>query len=165
LQIAIDAMQSARTSHSFLGIDQDGYTSIIRTSGNPAGHLVLRGGRTRSNYDAASIHEAETKLTQSGLPAIMMVDCSHANSAKQHARQEEVWHNLIAQRAAGTRSLIGIMVESYLREGNQPFPRPVSELTPGVSITDACLGWEVTERMILSGAEALADAQQAHSMA
>jgi 3-deoxy-7-phosphoheptulonate synthase len=156
LQIALDAMQSARTQHSFLGIDQDGFTSIIRTTGNPAGHIVLRGGRLRSNYDAESIREAETQLLRNGLPQVLMVDCSHANSAKQHARQEEVWRSVIEQRAAGTRSLIGVMVESYLKEGNQPFPRPRSELTYGVSITDACIGWEVTERMLRRGADALA---------
>jgi 3-deoxy-7-phosphoheptulonate synthase len=155
LQIALDAMQSARTSHSFLGIDQEGITSIIRTTGNPAGHLVLRGGRTRPNYDAESIHDAEAKLTKAGLSPVLMVDCSHANSAKQHSRQEEVWRSVIEQRASGTRSLIGVMVESYLNEGNQPFPRPRSELHYGVSITDACIGWEATERMLRSGAETL----------
>jgi 3-deoxy-7-phosphoheptulonate synthase len=157
LQIALDAMQSARTGHSFLGIDQDGFTSIIRTTGNPAGHVVLRGGRTQSNYDAASIREAEAKLKQSKLPPVIMVDCSHANSAKQHARQEEVWHSLVDQRVAGARSIIGVMVESYLQEGSQPFPRPVKELKHGVSITDACLGWDVTERMLRWGAAALAE--------
>src|SRR5437899_10353133 len=100
LQIAIDAMTSARAPHSFLGIDQDGVTSIIRTTGNPVGHVVLRGGRLRPNYDADSIHEAEARLRQAGLPPGLMVDCSHANSAKQHARQEEVWRNVIEQRAA-----------------------------------------------------------------
>src|ERR1700752_4061349 len=123
LQIAIDAMQSARAPHSFLGIDQDGITSIIRTTGNPSGHIVLRGGRARSNYDAHSIREAERRLAQAGLPPVLMVDCSHANSGKQHAVQEEVWHSVIQQRTAGTRSLIGVMLESYLFEGNQPFPK------------------------------------------
>src|SRR6184192_3375647 len=122
LQIAIDAMTSARTPHSFLGIDQEGITSIIRTTGNPAGHVVLRGGRSRPNYDAESIREAETKLLQAGLPPVMMVDCSHANSAKQHSRQEEVWRSVIEQRAAGNHALIGVMIESYLKEGNQLFP-------------------------------------------
>jgi 3-deoxy-7-phosphoheptulonate synthase len=159
LQIALDAMQSARTPHNFLGIDQDGITSIIRTTGNPSGHIVLRGGRMRSNYDAESIREAETQLRRSSLPQILMVDCSHANSAKQHARQEEVWRSVVEQRVAGTRSLIGIMVESYLKEGNQPFPRPRSELAYGVSITDACIGWDVTERMLRRGAETLATAR------
>src|SRR6266481_3349115 len=156
LQIALDAMLSARTPHSFLGIDQEGFTSIIRTTGNPVGHIVLRGGRLHPNYDAASIGEAETKLVQAGLPPVLMVDCSHANSAKQHSKQEEVWRSVIEQRAAGTRSLIGLMVESYLSEGNQPFPRPRSELRYGVSITDACLGWDVTERMLRWGTEMLA---------
>jgi 3-deoxy-7-phosphoheptulonate synthase len=156
LQIALDAMVSARTPHSFLGIDQDGVTSIIRTTGNPVGHLVLRGGRTRPNYDAASLREAEAKLRQAGLPPVLMVDCSHANSGKQHARQEEVWHSAVDQRAAGNRSLIGVMVESYLQEGNQPFPQPPADLKYGVSITDACIGWETTERMLRSGAEKLA---------
>jgi 3-deoxy-7-phosphoheptulonate synthase len=155
LQIALDAMQSARTSHNFLGIDQDGITSIIRTTGNPAGHVVLRGGRTQTNYDAQSIAQAESKLRQHGLAPVLMVDCSHANSSKQHLRQEEVWRSLIEQRAAGTKSIIGIMVESFLKEGNQPFPRPVSELSYGVSITDACIGWDLTERMLRTGAEKL----------
>ena len=106
LQIALDAMQSARTPHSFLGIDQDGITSIIRTTGNTTGHIVLRGGRARTNYDADSIREAELKLQQNGLPPVLMVDCSHANSGKQHARQEEVWRSVIEQRAGGSRSLL-----------------------------------------------------------
>ena len=161
LQIALDAMQSARTPHSFLGIDQEGITSIIRTTGNAAGHVVLRGGRLRPNYDAESIREAEVKLSQAGLPPVVMVDCSHANSAKQHSRQEEVWRSVIEQRAAGARSLIGVMVESYLNEGNQPFPRPRSELRYGVSITDACIGWDVTERMLRSGAQTLSKARNA----
>src|SRR5256714_3420390 len=163
LQIALDAMLSARSPHSFLGIDQDGITSIIRTTGNPAGHVVLRGGRLRTNYDAESLREAEALLVKAGLPAALMVDCSHANSAKQHARQEEVWRSLIEQRAAGNQALIGVMIESYLKEGNQLFPRPVAELIYGVSITDACIGWDVTERMLRSGAEALAKSKVAVS--
>src|SRR5499427_9186529 len=131
LQIALDAMVSARTPHSFLGIDQDGVTSIIRTTGNPTGHIVLRGGRSRPNYDEASLREAEAKLKAAGLPPVLMVDCSHANSGKQHARQEEVWQSVIGQRNAGNRALIGLMVESYLQEGSQPFPDKPQELCYG----------------------------------
>ena len=160
LQIAVDAMQSARAAHSFLGIDQDGITSIIRTTGNPAGHVVLRGGRLRTNYDAESLQEAEASLTQAGVPAVLMVDCSHANSGKQHARQEQVWQSVIQQRATGTRSLIGVMVESYLAEGNQPFPTRPTDLRYGLSITDACLGWEATERMLRWASESLAGAAE-----
>jgi 3-deoxy-7-phosphoheptulonate synthase len=154
-------MISARTPHSFLGIDQDGVTSVIRTTGNPVGHIVLRGGRTRTNYDAASLGEAEAQLAKAGLPPVVMVDCSHANSGKQHARQEEVWRNVIEQRAEGNRAIIGVMVESYLHEGNQPFPRPREELCYGVSITDACLGWDATERMLHWASERLAKNQYA----
>ena len=156
LQIAVDAMQSARAPHSFLGIDQDGITSIIRTTGNPVGHVVLRGSREGTNYDAANIRAAEVKLAQAGLPPAVMVDCSHANSGKQASRQENVWREVIDQRAAGTRSIVGLMMESYLGEGSQPFPRPASELRYGVSITDACLGWESTERLLREGYRRLA---------
>src|SRR2546426_6907621 len=110
LQIAIDAMGAARHPHSFLGIDADGATSVVRTKGNPDGHVVLRGGRARTNYDAESIRDAEATLVKNGLPPVLMVDCSHANSAKQHARQEDVWKSVIEQRVSGTRSLIGLMV-------------------------------------------------------
>jgi 3-deoxy-7-phosphoheptulonate synthase len=154
LQIAIDAMGTAMRPHSFIGIDEDGVTSIVRTAGNPSGHVVLRGGRQRANYDAESIRDAENQLASNGLPRVLMVDCSHANSGKQSARQEEVWRNVIEQRVAGTRSLIGLMVESYLEEGTQPFPKdnPAS-LRYGVSITDACLGWDATARMLRWGHE------------
>jgi 3-deoxy-7-phosphoheptulonate synthase len=156
LQIAIDAMTSARTSHSFLGIDQDGFTGIVRTTGNTDGHVVLRGGRLQTNYDAKSILDAEAKLAQAKLPAVLMVDCSHANSGKQPARQEDVWHSIIEQRVGGTKSLAGAMIESYLHEGSQPIPKKLSELLYGVSVTDACISWETTERMLRWGYEQLA---------
>ena len=156
LQIAIDAMRAAMTSHSFLGIDQDGVTSIIRTTGNPDGHVVLRGGRLNTNYDADSIRVGAADLAKAGLPPVLMVDCSHANSGKQHARQEEVWNSLIKQRATGNRAIIGAMVESNLVEGSQPIPKNLADLRRGVSVTDACLGWDVTERMLRAGAAALA---------
>ena len=160
LQIAVDAMYSARTPHSFLGIDQDGFTAVVRTTGNPDGHVVLRGGRQQTNYDAASIHDAEARLSQAGLPPVLMVDCSHANSGKQPARQEDVFHNIIEQRAAGTRALIGTMIESYLHEGSQPIPKQISDLRYGVSITDACISWETTERMLRWGHQRLGSASR-----
>ncbi|MBI1177062.1 3-deoxy-7-phosphoheptulonate synthase [bacterium] len=156
LQIALDAMSSARTPHNFLGIDQDGATCVIRTAGNPSGHVVLRGGRKMTNYDAASINAALAELKKAGLPETVMVDCSHANSAKQHKKQEEVWNNVIAQRADGNTGITGMMVESFLCEGNQPFPQPVDQLKHGVSITDACIGWEMTERLLRDGHKRLA---------
>jgi 3-deoxy-7-phosphoheptulonate synthase len=160
LQVAIDAMGAAMRPHSFLGIDQEGITSIVRTTGNTDGHVVLRGGRARTNYDAESIRDAEAKLSQAGLRPGLMVDCSHANSEKKHAKQEDVWRSVVEQRAAGTKSLTGIMVESYLLEGSQPFPKNPADLQYGVSITDACLGWDVTERMLRWGHAALQKASQ-----
>lgn len=148
LQIALDAMSSARTPHNFLGIDQEGATCVIRTTGNPVGHVVLRGGRKMTNYDAASINSALAQLTKAGLPETVMVDCSHANSEKQHKRQEDVWNNVVAQRVDGNTGITGLMLESFLEEGNQPFPQPVEQLRRGVSITDACIGWEATERLL-----------------
>jgi 3-deoxy-7-phosphoheptulonate synthase len=156
LQTAVDAMFAARSPHSFLGIDEDGVTSIVRTSGNPDGHIILRGGRDRTNYDAQSIHEAETALHKVRLPATLMVDCSHANSGKQPERQEVVWQSVIAQRAAGNKALVGLMLESNLEEGSQPFPQPPEQLKPGVSITDPCLSWTATERILRQGYVALA---------
>jgi 3-deoxy-7-phosphoheptulonate synthase len=156
LQSAIDAMGATRHPHSFLGINEDGVTAIVRTTGNPHAHIVLRGGRAKTNYDAASIREAEKKLRQEQLPPVLMVDCSHANSEKKFAKQEEVWRSVLQQRAEGTHSLIGLMVESNLYEGNQPFPRDLKVLRHGVSITDPCVGWEITERMLRWGAETLA---------
>jgi len=151
LQVAIDAMSAARQPHSFLGIDEDGMTSIVRTQGNMDTHIVLRGGRAMTNYDAASIKAAEEKLAGEKLPAVLMVDCSHANSEKKFAKQEEVWRSVIEQRAGGTKSLIGLMVESHLNEGNQPIPKDLRELRYGVSLTDSCVGWETTERMLRWG--------------
>jgi 3-deoxy-7-phosphoheptulonate synthase len=148
LQIALDAMQSARAPHSFLGIDEDGATTIVRTKGNPYGHVVLRGGRLGSNYDPESIAAATAALQKAGQDPAIMVDCSHANSEKQHARQEEVARDVLEQRAGGNAALIGLMVESFLFEGNQPVSANLAELQYGVSVTDACVSWETTDRML-----------------
>ncbi len=155
LQVAIDAMGAARHPHSFLGIDQDGVTSIVRTAGNPDAHIVLRGGRAQTNFDAASIRAAEEKLKAEKLPPVLMVDCSHANSEKQFTRQEDVWRSVIQQRVDGTRSLIGLMVESNIHEGSQPIPKNPADLRYGISITDSCIGWQTTERMLRWGYETL----------
>jgi 3-deoxy-7-phosphoheptulonate synthase len=151
LQVAIDAMGATRHPHSFLGMNEGGATSIVRTTGNPHAHVVLRGGRALTNYDPASIAAAEKKLVAENLPPILMVDCSHANSEKKFAKQEEVWRSVIEQRVGGTKSLIGLMVESHLHEGNQPIPKNKCDLKYGVSITDSCVGWETTERMLRWG--------------
>jgi 3-deoxy-7-phosphoheptulonate synthase len=155
-QTAIDAMRAARHPHSFMGIDQEGRTSVIKTTGNALGHLVMRGGRQRTNYDPPSIAEAARGLVAAKLPPVLMVDCSHANSGKHHARQELVWQSLLEQRRVAQADelspIIGAMLESYLEPGNQPIPAMRSALRYGVSITDACLGWTQTEALLRTAA-------------
>jgi 3-deoxy-7-phosphoheptulonate synthase len=155
LQIAIDAMESAKHPHSFLGIDQDGRTAIIQTRGNRWGHIILRGGRTGPNYDAKSVAAAEETLRSGGASDRIMVDCSHANSDKKFQNQHKVWDDAIQQRRAGNAALIGLMVESHLHEGNQKLTADIGQLRYGVSITDECIGWEETERLLRAGCAAL----------
>ncbi len=151
LTAAINAMKSARAPHHFLGIDKRGHAAVIETTGNETGHLVLRGGEEQPNYDPVSVAEAVRRLREAGLPPLLMVDCSHANSGKVHAQQEVVWRSIIDQRAAGDASLIGAMLESHLVEGKQDIPADRSALRYGVSVTDACIGWEQTEEILEEG--------------
>lgn len=155
LETAVNAMKAARSAHSFLGIDPDGRTCIIQTTGNQWGHVVLRGGKHAPNYDERSIAEAVQQLRDAGLPGTLIVDCSHANSGKKHTRQQTVWEHIIAQRAAGSPSVIGVMLESNLEEGSQPLGTDLKQLRYGQSITDACLGWKDTEALLRKGYEAL----------
>jgi len=149
LQVAIEAMQSARSPHSFLGIDSVGQTAIIKTRGNHWGHLILRGGKSGPNYDAASVAKAAEMMRKANLPAVIMIDCSHANSDKKWQNQEKVWRDALCQRIEGNPSIIGLLVESNLFEGNQPFTSEASKLRYGVSITDECMGWDKTEELLL----------------
>ena len=149
LQAAIDAMQAARTPHSFLGIDNDGGTCVVSTTGNPWGVLMLRGGRSGSNYSPEVLHEARRLLEAAGLPARVVVDCSHANSGKDHRRQSIVWRDVLEQRIAGDRSIVGMMLESNINPGSQPVQADRTKLAYGVSITDGCIGWEETEALLL----------------
>jgi len=155
IEPALDAFRAALASHRFLGIDEDGRTSIITTRGNPAGHLLLRGGRERTNYDPQHIAEAASQLEAAGLPPRILVDCSHANSGKRHERQQVVWSSVIEQRAQGNGAVIGAMLESNLEEGRQDLTADVSHLRRGVSITDACIGWDETERLLRDAWERL----------
>ena len=150
VQTAIDAMKSSRTPHSFLGIDQDGATSIIKTTGNPDSHVVLRGGREGTNYEPYQVAAVCDALRKSGLRPMLMVDCSHANSGKDPHRQPHVWQSIIDQRASGRREIIGAMLESHLNFGGQSLGNNPVALKYGVSITDACMDWQTT-RELLSG--------------
>jgi len=150
IQTAIDAMRSSRSPHSFLGIDQDGMTSIIKTAGNPDGHLVLRGGRDGVNYHPHQTADATAKLQAAGVPTAIMIDCSHANSGKDPARQPEVWNSILEQRAAGRTDIVGAMLESHIEFGAQSLGEDPSKLRYGVSITDACLDWKSTAELLRS---------------
>jgi 3-deoxy-7-phosphoheptulonate synthase len=148
VQVAIDAMKSSRMPHSFLGIDQDGATSIIKTTGNPDSHVVLRGGRDGTNYEPHQVAVVCGKLKESGLRPAVMVDCSHANSGKDPSRQPRVWESIMAQRASGRREIIGAMLESNIHFGGQSLGGDPSALKYGVSITDSCMNWEMTEGLL-----------------
>ena len=152
LSVAINAMKSALHPHHFLGINNEGLSSAIQTSGNRNLHLVLRGGSNGPNYDAVSIHKAAESLASEGLPEAIMIDCNHANSGKDPSRQELVLRDAIHQIKNGDNSIIGIMIESNINGGNQPIS---ASLQYGVSITDACLDWENTNRIILNAHQSL----------
>ncbi len=157
LRIAIDAIQAARRAHSFLSVHKSGQVSIVQTRGNQDTHVILRGGR-RPNYDAASVAEACAQLQAAGLDCRLMVDCSHANSEKQHQRQVGVAQDIAAQLRGGTRCIVGAMVESHLLEGAQKFnpgQHDPAALRYGQSITDACLGWEDSVRLMDELAQAV----------
>jgi 3-deoxy-7-phosphoheptulonate synthase len=152
IQTALDALLSARSPHSFLGIDQDGCTSVVSTAGNPDSHIVLRGGREGGNYKSRHTADTERRLREAGLQPGFMIDCSHANSAKNPRRQAVVWRNVLDQRRRGRTSVIGAMLESYLEEGNQPVGRDRRKLRYGVSVTDGCLDWPTTEKLLRAAA-------------
>src|SRR3990172_1984754 len=145
---AINAVVSAGRPHSFLGINGQGRSAIIRTRGNRHGHLVLRGGGGRPNFDTVSISLAEQALAKAGLPQNIVVDCSHANSWKKPELQPLVMRDVVHQIREGNRSLVGLMVESFLEPGNQPIPADLSQLKYGCSVTDACVGWDTTVEML-----------------
>ena len=153
LSVAINAMKSALQPHHFLGINNEGLSSAIQTSGNRNLHLVLRGGSNGPNYDAVSIQKATEFLASEGLPEVIMIDCNHANSGKDPSRQELVLRDAVHQIKNGDNSIIGIMIESNINGGNQPIS---VSLQYGVSITDACLDWENTNRIILNAHQSLA---------
>ncbi len=154
LSTAINAMIAAGSPQSFLGIDPDGQTSIVKTTGNPHAHIVLRGG-SRPNYDTVSINEARALLEGKGLTRAIMVDCSHDNSRKNHTLQAGVWQDVINQRLDGNDAIIGMMLESNLAAGNQKNTGELQTMQYGVSITDACIDWATTEQLILSAHEQL----------
>ena len=156
LEVAINAMKAARATHQFLGIDHDGKTCVMSTRGNDLGHMILRGGRNGPNYDAEHIAEARRLLIEAKLPPRLVVDCSHANSSKDYRNQPKVWNDVIQQRAAGNESIVGLMLESNLVEGQQSLGDDPSTLKYGVSVTDGCISIEETAELLRSACANLA---------
>jgi 3-deoxy-7-phosphoheptulonate synthase len=150
LTVAINALQSVSSPHRFLGINQEGGVSIVTTKGNAYGHVVLRGGNGKPNYDSVSVAICEQELTKARIRPNIMVDCSHANSNKDPALQPLVMDNVANQILEGNNSIVGLMVESHLGWGSQSIPKDLDQLKYGVSITDACIDWETTEKALRS---------------
>jgi len=147
VQIAVEAVQAAGHPHTFLGHTKNGQSAIFFTAGNPHCHVILRGGRKTTNYDAASIEQACLILDRAALPRRLMIDCSHANSNKDHNRQPDVCRNVAEQISGGNRHIFGVMLESNLVEGTQKLGKS-KPLTYGQSITDACIDWRTTEELL-----------------
>ena len=152
---AVNAIKAARGPQTFLGISGDGVASAVSTTGNPNCHIVLRGGDSGPNYSAEHVAGAERQLEQARLEKAILIDCSHGNSGKDASRQPEVLRYVANLRAQGVTSIFGAMLESNLLAGSQPFPQSLDSLVYGQSITDACIDWATTERLVLEMAETL----------
>ena len=155
LDVAINALQSASQPHSFLGVNSQGQSAVVRTTGNRYGHVVLRGGSEGPNYDTVTINLCEQELRKHKLPLNIVVDCSHANARKDPALQPLVLNDCVHQIVEGNRSIVGFMIESHLGWGNQVIPADRSQLKYGVSITDPCIDWDTTEKMLREAHERL----------
>jgi 3-deoxy-7-phosphoheptulonate synthase len=155
LTVATNAMQSVKHGHSFLGLNENGQVSVIRTNGNPYAHVVLRGGNGKPNYDAGSVADAESALAKAKVSNKIMIDTSHANSNKDPFLQPLVLKNITEQILDGNKSIVGIMVESHLKGGRQDIPENLCDLEYGKSVTDGCIDWDTTEKALLEMHEAL----------
>tara|TARA_B100002003_G_scaffold236222_1_gene251947 strand:- start:1096 stop:1617 length:522 start_codon:yes stop_codon:yes gene_type:complete len=155
LKAAINAIGAATKPQTFLGVSEQGVASAISTSGNPDCHVILRGGEGGPNYDETSVRDALTQIGEAGFPASVMIDASHANCGKNDEKMPAVFEEIIRQRAAGNNGIVGAMLESNLVAGNQKFPQPLPDLTYGQSITDKCIDWETTERLLRAAASTI----------
>ncbi len=163
IQAAINAIKAASQPQTFLGITTDGLAAAVRTRGNPDCHIVLRGGSSGPNYGAAAVANVAGLLQHAGLPHSILIDCSHDNSGKQPERQPEIVREVLAQITAGSAAIKGMMIESNLFAGSQPFPRPRNELRYGISITDGCIDWVTTEATLRAAHATLGPAHTAAS--
>ena len=161
IQLAVDGVVAAQAVQAFLGVDADGKASVVVTKGNPDTHIVLRGGSRGPNYDTNSIADAVDRLQRSGVRTQLVVDCSHANCGKDHTKQRIAFHDLLEQRVAGNKTIVGMMLESHLFEGSQPIDeRNPGNLKYGVSITDPCVGWEETVELLTTTHQALGSSKK-----
>lgn len=149
LEAAVNGVRAARAPHHFIGVNPDGRITVYRTKGNPYAHVVLRGGNGKPNFDLKSIRRCEELLKKNHLPENIVVDCSHGNSNKDYRKQPVVFRSVLQHLEKGVRSICGVMLESHLHEGQQPFSPGKRKWKYGVSITDACIGWETTEALLL----------------
>lgn len=155
IKLAVDAMVAAQNPHAFFTIDHQGQACIVNTKGNASSHLILRGGRDSSNYDAQSIAQSIELMEAAQLHPAIMIDCSHANSRSDYTNQAKVLHDVLQQRASGQSAICGLMLESNLNSGKQKIPTHLEELKYGVSVTDGCIGWEETEALLLETHQSL----------
>ena len=162
LMVAINAIRSASANHSFISVTEEGKVAVFRTEGNPHCHVILRGGKS-PNYDGENVQRCEEELRKAGHEENIMIDCSHGNSQKKHDKQLEVLEEVASQIKEGNNSIVGVMVESNLEEGNQPIPDDLEEIRPGVSITDACISWETTENALRKFAKEVSPSLKARS--
>ncbi|MEM7798870.1 MAG: 3-deoxy-7-phosphoheptulonate synthase [Chloroflexota bacterium] len=164
LDIAVNAIKSASASHKFIGINLEGQVTVMHTGGNGYGHMILRGGK-QPNYDSVNVKLCEDEMAKGNLPVNIVVDCSHGNSYKKHNLQPLVAENIAQQINSGNESIIGIMLESHINEGQQGFPSPdkIGDLKYGVSITDACISWETTDILLRNLSDKLKNALKARA--
>lgn len=157
IDIALNAIITANSKHHFLGMDDEGKVAIVKTTGNPYCHIVLRGGKNGPNYSAEHVSQFEEKCQNADMKAQFLIDCSHANSGKDYRNQAQVWHSAWDQIKAGNQSIYGMMMESNLCEGNQKLKDNHDSLKHGVSITDSCVSWETTEQLIMNTYKSLTE--------
>lgn len=155
IEVAVNGVLTAAAPHTFLGMNEQGQTALVSTKGNPHCHIVLRGGENKPNYDPESIMRALQILEQQQLPLRLIIDCSHDNAFRKHEQQPHVFQSVMHQILEGEKGLRGMILESNLNAGNQPIPKDLSHLQYAVSLTDPCVGWEMTERLLLWGHELL----------
>jgi len=155
IDVSVNAILSAAAPHNFLGMDDEGKVSVVGTTGNPYGHVILRGGVSGPNYSSKDVALTANFCKKAGVKPRIIIDCSHANSEKDHRNQAKVWNDVMGQIKNGNENIVGLMLESHLFEGSQKIGGGWGEMKYGVSVTDSCISWEETKKIILEAAKNL----------